>query len=175
MEGTRCLHRVNRSSEITFTDIDQGLEHAIILDRESFCLCYVSQPLLLTLIRDLWKSELDTSRGKWVDDLGYVVANYTESSIFTVGFDNSSQGSLSIISHWICFIKDNYLDGGYVCCRTLGNLPLRKLLDLLADNTDTALVRSVELKDSLFIEFVAKQVFGKCKDSWGFSRTWWPV
>ena len=94
-----------------------------------------------------WKgreSEPGTSTLDSGDNLVDIVANDTEPDVLGILFYHPSKRSLGSLSHHVCFIEDDELEA----LREEGSR-LGELLDLLANDVDTAVVRGVELGNEM--------------------------
>ena len=89
-----------------------------------------------------------------------IIADQAEPSYPGIVFHNSSQGTLSILSHGVSFVQyDDFVGGTWICgilgCGS-GGLP-GKGFDLFTNNADTSFIRRVEFENT------ASEVFWPAK------------
>jgi len=142
--------------------MDELVDDGVRLQIDTLCLANAQQALLLGVEANGSEAELDAARGQWVDNLADVIANDAEARCGAVRLNNTSKGCLRIDRHRVCLVEDHKLELGDVATVGVsGDFALGKLLDLLSDNGDAALITSVQLKNSLAVEIGAEQVFGE--------------
>ena len=99
------------------------------------------------------EAETGTTRLQSRNNFTHIVADKTETRVLAILFDDykvtrqegnkwitSTKGKLGSIGHIVSFIKNNKLGS-----RTKQFLSSSKVFDLLTDNIDTAVIRSIEL------------------------------
>lgn len=111
------------------------------------------------------EAELDASGGKRINDLSDIVADDAEAGRLRVSLDNAAQGCLGVDRHRVGLVQDADLDWRAASVRPALNLPLRKFLDLVADDGNATLVGGVEFQNPRLVEILTEHFLRKREDS----------